>query len=129
MKITYTREESFYAHSKRHPMTMTMKTAATKDGKITAVEAYILGDTGAYASWAINVLRKAGVHVPGPYEVENVKVDSIAVYTNNPFCGAMRGLGPLKFQLHMNNKWTCLLGNWVWIPLTYDIKTALRRDQ
>ncbi|WP_430886604.1 xanthine dehydrogenase family protein molybdopterin-binding subunit [Fusibacter sp. JL216-2] len=106
VKITYTREESFYAHSKRHPMTMTMKTAATKDGKITAVEAYILGDTGAYASWAINVLRKAGVHVPGPYEVENVKVDSIAVYTNNPFCGAMRGFGatqvPIAYEQQMD---------------------------
>jgi len=99
VKVTYTREESFYAHSKRHPMTMRVKTGATKDGKLTAVEAYIVGDTGAYASWAINVLRKAGVHVPGPYEVPNVKVDSIAVYTNNPFCGAMRGFGATQVPI------------------------------
>ncbi len=99
VKITYTREESFYAHSKRHPMSMWMKTGATKEGKLIAAQAYIVGDTGAYASWAINVLRKAGVHVPGPYEIENVKVDSIAVYTNNPFCGAMRGFGATQVPI------------------------------
>lgn len=106
VKVTYSREESFYAHSKRHPMVMRMKTGASKDGKLLAIEAHIVGDTGAYASWAVNVLRKAGVHVPGPYEVENVKVDSIAVYTNNPYCGAMRGFGatqvPIAYEQQMD---------------------------
>ncbi len=72
---------------------MKFKTGATKEGKLLAMEVEIVGDTGAYASWAINVLRKAGVHCTGPYEIENVKVDSYAVYTNNPYAGAMRGFG------------------------------------
>lgn len=93
VKVTYQREESFYAHSKRHPLFMKFKTGATKAGKLLAMEVEIVGDTGAYASWAINVLRKAGVHCTGPYECENVKVDSYAVYTNNPYAGAMRGFG------------------------------------
>lgn len=93
VKCVYEREESFVAHSKRHPMVMKYKTAAGKDGKLVALEAEIIGDTGAYASWAMNVLRKAGVHATGPYEIPNVKVDSYAVYTNNPYTGAMRGFG------------------------------------
>lgn len=93
VKVTYQREESFYAHSKRHPLFMKFKTGATKEGKLLAMEVEIVGDTGAYASWAINVMRKAGVHCTGPYECDNVKVDSIAVYTNNPYAGAMRGFG------------------------------------
>lgn len=93
VKTVYTREESFLAHSKRHPMKMYYKTAANKDGYLTAMEAKIIGDSGAYASWAINILRKAGVHSTGPYYIPNVKVDSFAVYTNNPFTGAMRGFG------------------------------------
>lgn len=99
VKVTYSREESFYAHSKRHPMIMKLKMGATKEGKILAAEAHIVGDTGAYASWAINVMRKAGVHIPGPYEIPNVKVDSFAVYTNNPFCGAMRGFGATQVPI------------------------------
>jgi nicotinate dehydrogenase large molybdopterin subunit len=93
VKCIYDREESFLAHAKRHPMVMKYKTGADKWGKLLAMEAEIIGDTGAYASWATNVLRKAGVHATGPYEIPNVKVDSYAVYTNNPYAGAMRGFG------------------------------------
>nr|WP_278184228.1 molybdopterin cofactor-binding domain-containing protein [Alkaliphilus metalliredigens] len=93
VKATYSREESFDAHSKRHGMKMKYRTGADQQGKLLAMEATVIGDTGAYASWAINVARKAGVHATGPYEIPNVKVDSYAVYTNNPFAGAMRGFG------------------------------------
>lgn len=93
IKIIIDREESFLSHSKRHPMVMKYKTGADKDGYLVAMEAEIVGDSGAYASWAINVLRKAGVHSTGPYYIPNVKVDSYAVYTNNPYTGAMRGFG------------------------------------
>lgn len=106
VKTTYSREESFYAHSKRHPVYMTLKTGADKDGKLLALEATLVGDTGAYASWAISVMRKAGVHITGPYEIPNVKVDSYAVYTNNPFAGAMRGFGatqvPIAYECQMD---------------------------
>ncbi len=52
-------------------MIMKCKTGADKDGKLLAMEAEIIGgDTGgAYASWAPNVLRKAGVHITGPYYI------------------------------------------------------------
>lgn len=93
VKTTYTRAETFLVTQKRHPMEIKLKTGASNEGKLLALEAEIIGDTGAYASWGVNVLRKAGVHITGPYEILNVKVDSYAVFTNNPFCGAMRGFG------------------------------------
>ncbi|MFZ5354833.1 MAG: xanthine dehydrogenase family protein molybdopterin-binding subunit [Bacillota bacterium] len=99
IKTIYTREESFQAHSKRHPMLMKFRTGALKDGTLHAMEAEIIGDSGAHASWAINVLRKAGVHATGPYCIPNVKVDSYAVYTNNPFTGAMRGFGAAQVPM------------------------------
>lgn len=106
VKITYSREESFYAHSKRHPVRIYMKTGADKEGKLMAMEARLYGDSGAYASWAINVMRKAGVHCTGPYVIPNVHVDSYAVYTNNPYTGAMRGFGatqvPVAYEQQMD---------------------------
>ena len=99
VKMENTREESFYSHSKRHPMRMHYKTGATKDGKLVAMEAKIIGDAGAYASWSINVLRKSAVHATGPYEIPNVLIDSYAVFTNNPFSGAMRGFGAAQTVL------------------------------
>lgn len=93
VKAVYSREESFLAHSKRHAMVMRYKTGADREGNLLAMEAEIIGDTGAYASWGVNVMRKAGVHSTGPYFIPNVKVDSYSVYTNNPYAGAVRGFG------------------------------------
>lgn len=93
VKVTYGREESFLAHSKRHPMYFTMKLGCDETGKLHSMESVIYADSGAYASWAPNILRKAMVHSTGPYEIENVSVDAYTVYTNNPFTGAMRGFG------------------------------------
>lgn len=106
VKITCNRKESFHAHSKRHPMILRYKSGAAKNGQLLALEAEIIGDTGAYASWAPNVLRKAAVHATGPYVIPNVKIDSYAVYTNNPFAGAMRGFGaaqpPVAYEAQMD---------------------------
>ncbi|GAA0779252.1 molybdopterin-dependent oxidoreductase [Clostridium subterminale] len=93
VKVVYDREESTISHSKRHPMKIFFKTGVRGDGKLCALKARIYGDTGAYASWGMNVLRKAAVHATGPYNIENVDIRAMAIYTNNPYSGAMRGFG------------------------------------
>ncbi|MBB6215137.1 CO/xanthine dehydrogenase Mo-binding subunit [Anaerosolibacter carboniphilus] len=126
VKVVYGREESFYAHSKRHPINMKYKTGATKDGKLLAMEAILVGDTGAYASWAINVMRKAGVHAPGPYEIPHVKVDSYAVYTNNPFCGAMRGFGATQTPIGSEQQMDILARELGMDPIQFRLMNCLR---
>jgi selenium-dependent xanthine dehydrogenase len=93
VKLVYTRQESLIAHPKRHACVIKLKTGATKDGSLTAVEASILGDSGAYASLGPYVMTRAATHSLGPYEVPNAKVDCFAMYTNNPPAGAFRGFG------------------------------------
>ncbi|KAB3530542.1 xanthine dehydrogenase family protein molybdopterin-binding subunit [Alkaliphilus serpentinus] len=127
VKTVYSREESFVAHSKRHPMIMSYKTGADKNGKLIAMEAKIVGDTGAYASWAINVLRKAGVHATGPYEIPNVKVDSYAVYTNNPFAGAMRGFGATQTPIGHEQQMDMLAEKLNMNPLEIRFLNALKK--
>jgi xanthine dehydrogenase molybdenum-binding subunit len=93
VKVTLTREESFQIHPKRHPIELTYKIGCDAEGHITAVQARIIGDKGAYASVGAKVLERAGGHCTGPYRVPAVDMESLAVYTNNPPCGAMRGFG------------------------------------
>lgn len=93
VKLVYSREESVVATTKRHPCVIYYKTAADKNGKLLAIEATIIGDTGAYASYGPGTITRSAVHVTGPYEIPNVKVDAYTVYTNNPTAGAMRGFG------------------------------------
>ena len=93
VRIVFSREEVFQVISKRHPLRIRYKSGARKDGKVTAVEVHILGDTGAYASYGGTVAVRSAVHATGPYAIPNVRVKSQMVYTNNPWSGAMRGFG------------------------------------
>jgi len=93
VRMTYDRQESFVASGKRHPFFIDYTTAANNEGKLLAVKARIIGDTGAYASYGPATLLRAAVHATGPYEVPNVDIEALCVYTNNPFSGAMRGFG------------------------------------
>ena len=93
VRLTLSREESVRIHPKRHPITMDYTVGCDAEGKITAVKAEMLGDTGAYASVGGKVLERAAGHACGPYRVANVHVMAEAMYTNNPPCGAMRGFG------------------------------------
>jgi selenium-dependent xanthine dehydrogenase len=91
--LRLTRRESLRMHPKRHPMTLEYTVGADADGRLLAVRARIVGDTGAYASVGAKVLERAAGHACGAYRVDNVDVEARAVYTNNPPCGAMRGFG------------------------------------
>jgi len=93
VKLTFSREESFLVHPKRHPMEMDYTTACDANGMITAVKARIVADTGAYASLGGPVLQRACTHAAGPYQIDNVDIEGRAVYTNNIPSGAFRGFG------------------------------------
>src|SRR5579859_2814436 len=96
--IIWSREESITAHHKRHPMTIRCRWGAKKDGHITAVEAEVLADGGAYASTSVEVTKVAALFASGCYEVPNISVDGYAVYTNNIPSGAFRGFGAPQAQ-------------------------------
>ncbi|MBI3373881.1 MAG: selenium-dependent xanthine dehydrogenase [Betaproteobacteria bacterium] len=93
VKLTLSREESIRIHPKRHPISMDYTVGCGADGQLTAVKARMIGDSGAYASVGGKVLERAAGHACGPYHVPYVDIESFAVYTNNPPCGAMRGFG------------------------------------
>ena len=93
VKLTLSREESIRIHPKRHPLTMDYTVGCDAEGRLSAVRARMVGDSGAYASVGAKVLERAAGHACGPYRVPSVDIESLAVYTNNPPCGAMRGFG------------------------------------
>ena len=96
VKMVYGREESFVGHVHRHPARIRAEHRATRDGQLVAVRMDILVDGGAYASSSTAVISNACAFAVGPYAVDNVLVEGLAVYTNNPPCGAMRGFGAVQ---------------------------------
>jgi len=96
VKMVYNREESFTGHVHRHPARVWCEHRATRAGKLVNVRMRILLDGGAYASSSTAVASNAASFALGPYDVPNALIESTAVYTNNPPCGAMRGFGAVQ---------------------------------
>ena len=96
VKMVYDREESFVGHVHRHPARIWAEHRATREGRLVCVRMRILLDGGAYASSSTAVCSNAASFSVGPYRVENALIESTAVYTNNPPCGAMRGFGAVQ---------------------------------
>ncbi len=93
VKVKLTRGESIRMHPKRHRMRMDYKLACDAAGRLTALRARIVGDTGAYASVGGEVVARTGTHAAAAYHVPSVDVEASAYYTNNPPAGAFRGFG------------------------------------
>src|SRR5436190_3199174 len=93
VKLELTREEQFIATSTRHPMRITVKAGADKDGKLTALQLDVLSNTGAYGNHASPVLLHACGESIGVYNCSNKKVDAVAAYTNTVPSGAFRRYG------------------------------------
>ena len=101
VKCTLSREESLLLHPKRHPIHMEYSAGCDEDGRLTAVRARMVGDSGPYASVGTKVLERSAGHASGPYTVPNTDVTAVAVRTNNPVCGAFRGFGANQAQFAM----------------------------
>jgi CO/xanthine dehydrogenase Mo-binding subunit len=93
VKMLYRRDESLLFHPKRHATIIRMKVGAKRDGRLTAVQAELYGDGGAYASLSDKVMTRATTHATGPYITPHAKIDCYVCYTNNPPSGAFRGFG------------------------------------
>jgi len=92
VKISLTMEEQFFTITK-HASTFRIKSGVTKDGRIVARDCEVWWNGGAYADIGPRVTQKSGFTAPGPYDVQDVSIDSYALYTNLPPAGALRGFG------------------------------------
>jgi xanthine dehydrogenase molybdenum-binding subunit len=101
VKCTFSREESFLVHAKRHPIRLEYWAGCDGQGGLTALKVRMIGDSGPYASVGMKVLERAAGHASGPYVVPAIDVESLAVRTNNPVCGAFRGFGANQAQFAM----------------------------
>jgi selenium-dependent xanthine dehydrogenase len=126
VKILYDRAESLLAHPKRHATVIRIKTGAKRDGSLTAVQAELVGDAGAYASLSTKVLKRATTHATGPYQVPHAKIDCYAMYTNNPPSGAFRGFGVTQSAFAVESNMDILAHELGMDPLEFRRKNALR---
>ncbi len=98
VKITYTREEVFWAHRGRPRTIIDLKTGVKNDGRITSVKARVVQDGGAYCSYGVVTILYSGALLGALYDIPNIQYDGYRVLTNKPACGAMRGHGTVNVR-------------------------------
>ena len=98
VKITYTREEVFWAHRGRPRTIIDLQTGVRNDGRVTAVACKVIQDGGAYCSYGVVTILYSGALLGALYDIPNIRFDGYRVLTNKPACGAMRGHGTVNVR-------------------------------
>ena len=110
VKITYTREEVFWAHRGRPRTIVDLKTAVKNDGRITAVKARVVQDGGGYCSYGVVTILYSGALLGALYDIPNIQYDGYRVLTNKPACGAMRGHGTVNVRFAFESQFDEIAG-------------------
>ncbi|MDR3746900.1 MAG: molybdopterin-dependent oxidoreductase [Acidobacteriota bacterium] len=98
VKVTYTREEVFWAHRGRPRTIIDLKTGVKNDGRVTSVACKVVQDGGAYCSYGVVTILYSGALLGALYDIPNIRYDGYRVLTNKPACGAMRGHGTVNVR-------------------------------
>ena len=98
VKITYTREEVFWAHRGRPRTIVDLKTGVKNNGRVTSVACKVIQDGGAYCSYGVVTILYSGALLGALYDIPNIRYDGYRVLTNKPACGAMRGHGTVNVR-------------------------------
>ncbi len=123
--ILYSRHESFAYRFKRGPFEIRYKTGATKDGKVRAIQVDYIVDAGGYATWSVGFTKRAAYHATGVYEIDNVKVEGYAVYTNNLPNAAFNGFGNPQMLFAAESQMDLMAEALNMDPVEFRLKNAL----
>ena len=127
VRLVLDREESLGSQNKRHAMEIWTRLGATRQGKLTAMEGKVYGDTGAYAGLGAFVVKRCGIFLAGPYSIPHLAVDTYSVYTNNIMATAMRGFGVTQAAVAHESQMDELALRLNIHPLQFRIMNALDR--
>lgn len=127
VKMSWSREESFLAGSKRHPARLYYRLGADRNGGLQALSARIYYDTGPYDHLGGAVAALGLEHAGGPYRIPHTRLEVWAVYTNNPLSGAFRGFGVPQVAAAMESMMDLLADRLGLSPLAIRMKNALVR--
>jgi xanthine dehydrogenase molybdenum-binding subunit len=96
VRLESSRKETFLSGRSRHPGEVWLKQGFLKDGTITARQARVTLNSGAYGSHGPGVTNVSTAALTSLYRCENVRLEGRCVYTNTPIAGAFRGYGVVQ---------------------------------
>jgi len=97
VRMEYSRTQEFTSSRCRHAQIMRYR-IGIRNGKVTAADLYLIGDTGAYGTHGLTVQMVGGFKGLTLYNAPNSRFVCDVVYTNTPPAGAFRGYGAMQCQ-------------------------------
>ncbi len=93
VKYLADRREDLAATAQGRGATQHVTIAADRDGRVLALDARMVLEGGAYNPWQWNQGFNTVAHLPGPYQVQNLRADVTYAATNRAPCISIRGAG------------------------------------
>ncbi len=128
VKIICSREEVFATTTRRHGMTISLKTGVRRDGTILAMQCRAIAESGAYANMGPASISYTAAFLTAPYLVENVDFEAYRVYNNRPVCGPQRGPGTPPIRFAVENQLDRIASDLAMDPTALRLKNALKPD-
>ncbi len=126
VRIVATREQEFMTLPCRQGLHARLKTGVNAEGRILSQEIEYIWDAGAYADYGVNIGRASGYSGAGPYEIDNVKMDSLTVYTTKPFGTAYRGFGHVELFWAVESQMDMVAQELKMDPVEFRMKNLLK---
>jgi CO/xanthine dehydrogenase Mo-binding subunit len=124
IKIAVSRRDDFFATRCCGASVLELKTGVRKDGVLTALQARLLFDTGAYAGAQHDTGASC---MQGPYRIPNLAVKAYAVYTNKSFAGSRRALTSPHVHFALESQLDIIAHALGIDPLQIRLRNALRK--
>ena len=129
VRIANTREEDISSSPCRIGLEANLRIGAAKDGTIKVMEAKYLVDGGAYSDIGPRIAKAIAVDCSGPYNIENIRCDSLCVYTNHTYVTSYRGFGHAEYTFCMERMMDKVAAKLGLDPFELRLKNALKPGQ
>lgn len=126
VRMEFTREETFTGGRTRHPVKLWLKQGFRKDGTLTARQAKVVYNSGAYGSHGPGVTIVGTSALVSLFRCENVQLEGRCVYTNSPIAGAFRGYGVVQTYYALDTQMDEAAQALGFDPLELKLRNAVR---
>jgi CO/xanthine dehydrogenase Mo-binding subunit len=129
VKVMTTTEDELRAAYARQPAVVELRTGVTGDGRLTAREARLWFDTGAFAGSGPGVASVATLMLAGPYRIPNLLLEGYAVYTNKTNFGSFRAPSGPQANFAVESQMDVMADALGIDPLEFRLKNIVREGE
>ena len=129
VRLVNTRTEDFLGARPRMPTRIELKMGADREGHITAKDAVIYADNGAYTGLSPEVILVTALRLDNLYRQKNIRTRAKLVYTNKIPSGGFRGFGGPQIAFALDSHMHSLAEKLGMDPVEFQLRNAVEPNE